>query len=83
MDYSFLRNNDLIEASLSTRRFVRENSNIIFTKADKSNVTVALDKNIYLSKMTTLLADNNTYLIVKMNLTRKIINNMVNLRTRR
>ncbi|KMQ86230.1 hypothetical protein RF55_14846 [Lasius niger] len=49
-----------------------ENTNIIFTKVDKGNVTVAFDREDYLNKMRTLLADNDTYTVVKKDPTRKI-----------
>ena len=48
-----------------TRIFVSAHSNIIFTHADKGNVTVALDKDTYLNKMITLLSDVDTYILKK------------------
>ncbi|KYN50575.1 hypothetical protein ALC57_07770, partial [Trachymyrmex cornetzi] len=36
----------LQKATRLTKQFLKDNSNIIFTKADKGNLTVALDKNI-------------------------------------
>ena len=45
--------------------FCRSNPDIIFTRADKGNVTVTLDKNTYLTQMKELLNDTNTYAIVK------------------
>jgi len=43
-----------------TTSFCKNNSNIIFTRADKGNVTVALKKDVYINKMEELLNDNNT-----------------------
>ncbi|XP_018398305.1 PREDICTED: uncharacterized protein LOC108776248 [Cyphomyrmex costatus] len=37
----------------------------VFTKADKGNVTVALDKKDYIKKMEDMLNDKNTYIVVK------------------
>lgn len=65
MDYPSSLSDNLIKVSLSTQRFIRENFDVIFTKADKGNVTVALDKNNYLSKIMILLADNNISLLRK------------------
>jgi hypothetical protein len=47
--------------------FCRLNPDVIFTRADKGNVTVSLDKNTYLTQMKELLNDTNTYTIVKKN----------------
>ncbi|KMQ88900.1 hypothetical protein RF55_11387 [Lasius niger] len=65
-------NKVLIRSARITSKFLTENTIIIFTKADKDNVTVALDRENYLNKMRTLLADNNTYTVVKKDPTRKI-----------
>lgn len=65
-----------------TKQFIVNNPNILFTRADKGNVTVAMDRNDYLSKMSMLLADNNTYTIVNKNPIRKLIGNLHNLLVR-
>jgi len=39
----------------STREFVRNNPDIIFTRADKGNATVVLNKNTYIQKMEELI----------------------------
>ncbi|KYN18663.1 hypothetical protein ALC57_09022 [Trachymyrmex cornetzi] len=58
-----------------TYRFLKNNKNIIFTKADKGNMTVALSKNDYISEVTRLLKDPETYIRIPKNpintLTRK------------
>ncbi|XP_039303911.1 uncharacterized protein LOC120357488 [Solenopsis invicta] len=55
-------NDQLIKDWLrTTGRFVREHPNILFTRADKGNVAVALDKNDYISKMEGMLSDESTY----------------------
>jgi len=50
-----------------TLSFCRSNPDVIFTRADKGNVTVTLDKNMYLTQMKQLLNDTSTYTIVKKN----------------
>jgi len=44
-----------------TNKFVKNNPNIIFTRADKGNITVALDKTEYLNKIDNMLNDTKTY----------------------
>ena len=46
--------------------------NIIFTHTDKGNVTVATDRDAYMTKMTILLCDLNTYVPVKKYPTKKL-----------
>ncbi|KYN10015.1 hypothetical protein ALC57_17849, partial [Trachymyrmex cornetzi] len=59
-----------------TKQFLKDNSNIIFTKADKGNLTVALDKNIYIEKVKTMLDDEDTYMKILKDPTSKINNNL-------
>lgn len=66
----------LIRAANITKEFLRENPNVIFTRADKGNVTVALDREIYLKKMTDMFSDESTYLILSKNPIRKMINGL-------
>jgi len=47
-----------------TVKFCKNNPNVIFTRADKGNVTVAIDKIDYLNKMETMLKDQNTYMLI-------------------
>lgn len=47
---------------------------VIVTKADKGNATVALDRSVYLSKMEKLLCGTETYEIVNRDPTKKICN---------
>ncbi|XP_057325921.1 uncharacterized protein LOC130667978 [Microplitis mediator] len=44
-----------------TSKFIKENPEIIFLKADKGNVTVVVDREFYISKMMILLNDTYTY----------------------
>jgi len=43
------------------KAFIKNNLDIIFTKADKGNITVVLNRNDYVSKITDMLDDINTY----------------------
>lgn len=43
------------------KKFLRDNEDIFVTKADKGQVTVVMDKNAYVSQMTTSLDDQTTY----------------------
>jgi len=73
--YKFLKNtqprnqwDDNIMYKLKiTNQFCKNNKNIIFTRADKGNITVALDKDSYLQKIEELLKDDNTYTSVTKN----------------
>lgn len=55
-----------------TRDFLQYNDNFIVTRADKGNITVALDKDVYFSRIEKLLKDNNTYPVVKKDPTKKL-----------
>ncbi len=44
-----------------TKKFLKDNNDIFFTRADKGSVTVCLNKNNYIDKMNILLDDINTY----------------------
>jgi len=48
---------DLIKV---TNKFIKNNPNIIF-RADKGNITVALEKTEYLNKIEEILNDTETY----------------------
>lgn len=45
-----------------TKKFLQDNSNIIITRSDKGNVTVALYKNDYHNDVMQLLGDKNFYI---------------------
>lgn len=67
---------ELTTASLVTRKFIKDNPDVIFTRADKGNVTVAVNKVDYLKNMDALLNDNATYTIVNKDPTKKLIRNL-------
>jgi len=54
----------LISMTNDIKNFCRRNRDIIFTRADKGNVTVALRKSTNLRKMEDVLDDINTHVIV-------------------
>jgi len=47
----------------TTIQFCKKNPNIIFTRADKGNVTIASDKTSYTKNIEELLNDKSTYTI--------------------
>ena len=59
---SDLSNHDkfLIYLAKLTGKFIRDNPNLLFTRADKGSVTVAMERHDYLTKMTNLLNDEDT-----------------------
>ena len=65
--------NDILSLRASTKTFLKNNSNIIFTRTDKGNIVVALDKHEYIQKMELLFADSNTYKNLRRNPINKII----------
>ena len=54
----------LLHMKSDTRTFVSAHPNIIFTHADKGNITDAMDSDAYMTKMA-LLGDLDTYIPVK------------------
>ena len=64
--------NKVLNMESDTRTFVSAHPNIIFTHADKGNVTIAMDRDAYMTKMTTLLGDLDTYVPVKKDPTKKL-----------
>jgi len=55
----------LISLKNSIIRFCKNNPNIIFIIADKGNVTMAMNRDKYISKIEIMLLDKNTYITVK------------------
>jgi len=62
---------DLIK---TINKFIKNNPNIIFTRADKGNIIVALEKTEYLNKIEEMLNDTETYEKINKNLTKKLTN---------
>jgi len=56
----------------TVRTFIKKNPDVIFTRADKGNITVALNREDYINNITNMLEDVNTYTKIK----KDPINNM-------
>ncbi|XP_071653548.1 uncharacterized protein [Temnothorax longispinosus] len=54
------------------RSFLRDNDDVLVTKADKGQVTVVMERNTYINRMTDLLSDSLTYKKLKNDPTRQI-----------
>ena len=72
----------LIHALHKSKGFLKEHPEIILTRADKGNVTVALDKGDYTHKMNVMLSDRSTYEVLHKDPTRKITSDLHDLLTR-
>jgi len=59
-----------------TKNFLNDNHNLIITRADKGNITVALDKDKYIQKIEEMLNDDETYMVVNRNPINKLISNL-------
>ena len=55
-----------------TRSFLTAHPSVVFTLADKGNVTVAMDRDVYRDRMTELLGDSDTYVPIKRDPTKKL-----------
>jgi len=66
----------IISLHRSTKKFRKENPNVIFTRADKGNVTVAIDREHYIKKIEETLKDKNTYAQVRRNPIKNIERNL-------
>ena len=53
------------------------NDRIIFTCADKGNMTVALNSQMYISRVNEMLQDVNIYEVVERNPTRRMITGFI------
>lgn len=62
-----------------TLKFTTENPNIIYTRADKGNITVALNKDSYIRNIEDMLKDESIYTIIKKNPATKIEKNLNNM----
>ncbi|XP_071649570.1 uncharacterized protein [Temnothorax longispinosus] len=65
-NFSPSQSDKIIYGMLSlTKDFLLNNPDVILTRADKGNITVAMDFPDYKNKMELLLSDTNTYTLVK------------------
>jgi len=76
-----LSHNDKILLSMynSTKSFLKKHPEIFVTRADKGNVTVALNHKEYISKMEYLLSDSTTYEVIKQDPLKRMINSLVSI----
>lgn len=56
-------NNQILSRLIKTTYLFAKNNPIIFTRADKGNITVALNRDDYISKVNNMLLDTNTYIV--------------------
>jgi len=73
-------NKELEWALTRTKEFCKNNSNIIYTKADKRNITVALEKIKYTDSINEMFKDSTTYEIIVKNPVKNMeltLNNML------
>jgi len=66
----------------STNVFLTKNPDLLLTKADKGNITVAFEKTEYVSKINQMLLDKDTYSTLAINPMNKIVNSIKGLLTR-
>jgi len=59
-----------------TKAFCNNNTDIIFTKADKGNITVTLDRARYIDSVNKILKDTTTYEIIQKNPVKKVETNL-------
>jgi len=59
-----------------TKKFVKDNPDILFTRADKGNTVVALDRDDYLNKMKTYLSDSDIYIRLKHDPAKKLLDDL-------
>jgi len=55
-----------------TKKFIKNNPDIIYTRADKGNITVALNRIEYTNKIDDMLSDKFTYDLVKKDPTKRL-----------
>ncbi|XP_067216923.1 reticulocyte-binding protein homolog 1 isoform X1 [Linepithema humile] len=72
----------IIKYKKQTQEFIEKHPNIIFTRADKGNTTVAIDKPKYIIDMEKILDDKNTYNTIQKDPTNKLTTNLRNVLTR-
>jgi len=72
----------LLSVGRLTRQFIKKHPKLVLTRADKGNVTVALNREDYICKIETMLQDQDTYTNVTNNPIKKITNEARNLLTR-
>jgi len=59
-----------------TNNFIKMNPNITYIRADKGNITVALNRTDYINKLEEMLRDKETYELIKKDPTKKRISDI-------
>jgi len=67
-------NRRLFHLHKTTNKFLKNNPQLIFTKADKGNITVALDQAEYTQSISRILQDTDTYDIINKDPVRNLTN---------
>jgi len=62
-----------------TKELTKDNTDILFTKADKGNATVAIDIDDYNNKMKEMFSDSDTYITVGRDPLKKLVDSVRNL----
>lgn len=70
---------NLLRRYHETKTFIRDNPDIILTKADKGNITVAVEQDVYVSKVKDILKDTSTYTVVSKNPIKKLERDLISL----
>jgi len=65
-----------------TKKFIKSNPNLIFTRADKGNITVALNKLDYINRIEDIFKDNETYIKINKDPLKKLTSDIRCLLTR-
>jgi len=68
--------NYIFKLNQDTQQFLKNNDDIILTRADKGNITVALDRDDYNNKINEMLSDSNIYAKVNKDPTKRIIRDL-------
>jgi len=58
---------DILLIVSTTKKFVSNNPNILFTRADKDNTVMTLDRVEYIENMEKNFSDTNTYMLIPRN----------------
>jgi len=63
----------------STRTFLKQHSDMLVTRADKGNITVAFNYKKYIAQMEDMLSDRSTYEVINYNPLKKMINSLTSI----
>jgi len=74
--------NKFLLSLLNIKTFTKEHPEVFFTKADKGNTTVILNKQNYITKMINILSDTHSYITIHHDLIKKLLLELCTLLTR-